>query len=128
MAVNYSISAINARLQGVITTIDANGNGYLLLLANSTVLSRIQLARPCGTVDGGVLTFSGTLLDPSAPATGTANNGQIVDGVGNLVVSGLTVGAPLAEANIIMTNGLNTTAITAGQVVQLLAAQITETN
>lgn len=126
MAVNYSLSAINARLQGVANTIDAGGgNGALLLRAGGTNLSTISLARPCGSVNGGVLTFVGTLLDPSAAASGLVDNVIIQDSTGATIVSGLTVGIPLASADVIISNGLNTTAITAGQTVSLLSAQIT---
>lgn len=125
MAVDYSVSAINARLQGVIDTIDASGNGNFLIRASATVLSTIQLANPCGTVNGGVLTFQGTLLDDSADATGVADNCTIEDGAGNEVITGLTVGIPLSGRDVIISNGVNSTLITAGNVVQLLSAQIT---
>ena len=125
MAPVYSLVTINARLQAVLNQIDANGNGFILLLSNSTVISRVQLQRPSGVVSGGVLTFVGTLLDPAASATGSVNNGQITDGNGTIVASGLTVGIPTQTADIIIFNGLGTTTITAGQTVQVLAAQIT---
>ncbi len=127
MAVNYSQTAINYRLQGVVLAIDDGlTNGSLQLLTNgAVVLSTISLAYPCGTVNGGVLTFAGTLLDPAAANTGAAIEGRIYDSNGNLMVSGLTVGIPLSGADILLTNGLNSTVITAGQTVQLLSAQIT---
>lgn len=125
MAVDYSATAINARLQAVIDTIDAGGsNGFLLVREGSATLVSIQLARPCGTVSGGVLTFSGTLLD-TATATGSADNCIINDSTGANVVTGLTVGIPFSSADAIISNGLNTTAITLGQTVQVLSAQIT---
>jgi len=129
MSVNYSLPVINARLQAVANTIDAAGSpGYLIIRDNSgTTLSTIQLARPCGTVNGGILTFTGTLLDPAATATGTAENAIITDASGAVMISGLTVGIPLSSADIIMSNGLNSTVISVGQVVQLLSAQITGT-
>lgn len=126
MSLTYSLTAINARLQAVANLIDGGGgNGYLRLMANSTVISTIQLARPCGTVSGGVLTFAGTLLDPSAGATGTVTSGQFLDSAFTIVASGMTVGIPTETADIIIFNGLNTRVITAGQTVQVLAAQIT---
>ncbi len=121
----YSQSAINARLQAVVNTIDASGNGFLKLLATSTVISTIQLANPCGTVNGGVLTFIGTLLDPSAAGTGLITTGQITDAAGNLILSGLTAGIPGGSQDIIISNGLNSTLVTTGQTVLVLAAQIT---
>jgi hypothetical protein len=125
VTVTYSLPAINARLQAVANTIDATGNGFILIRSGGTTLSTIQLARPCGIVNGGVLTFSGTLLDPAAANTGTADNVSITDASGAVVVSGLTVGIPLSGRDVLITNGLNSTLITAGQVVAALSAQIT---
>lgn len=126
MAITYSLATINARLQAVANQIDGGGgNGYLRLMSNSTVISSIQLARPCGVVSGGVLTFVGTLLDPSAAATGSITSGQFLDSALNIVAYNMTVGVPTETADIIIFNGLNTLFITAGQVVQVIAAQIT---
>lgn len=126
MSVVYSSTAINDRLQGVVTAIDAGGsNGTIKLFQGGTTISTISLARPCGTVSGGVLTFSGTLIDTSAAATGSVDGGKIFDSNGDVVVSGLTAGIPLSGADIIISNGLNSTLISAGQVVSLLSATIT---
>lgn len=126
MAVIYSQIAINDRLLGVVTAIGGGGlGGQLILLAGSTPISTITLQIPCGTVSGGVLTFTGSLIDPSAAGVGNCTGGKIQDSNGNLIVSGLTAGIPGATADIIITNGLNSTFINAGQVVQLLAASIT---
>jgi len=127
MSVDYTLTAINARLNGVIDAIDASGNGYLKLKYGSTLVSTIQLARPCGTVDGGVLTFVGDLLDTSA--TGNANpvdTATVTTAAGVEIITGLTVGIPSATGyDITLSNGLNSTVISAGQVVELLSAQIT---
>jgi hypothetical protein len=126
MSVVYSQAAINARLQGVATAIDAAGpNGSLKLLAGATVVSAIALAFPCGIASGGVLTFSGTLIDLAADNTGFVDAGAIYDASGNLMVSGLTAGIPLSGADILINNGLNSTLITSGQVVQVISATIT---
>lgn len=126
MSVNYNITAINDRLLGVVDAIDGSSAGAALILREGgTSISTISLARPCGTVNGGVLTFVGTLLDPSAAATGTVDNAIINDSTGATIVSGLTVGIPMASADVIISNGLNSTVITAGQAVALLSAQIT---
>jgi hypothetical protein len=126
MTITYSLATINARLQAVANQIDAGGsNGSLVLLANSTVISTVQLSRPCGTVSGGVLTFSGTLLDPAASASGAITTGRFQDSNGNIVASGLSAGIPLSTADIIISNGLSSTLITLGQTVQVLSAQIT---
>lgn len=126
MSVEYTLPAINARLQAVVDTIDTGGNGTLRLKTNSgTVISTISLARPCGVVDGGVLTFSGSLLDDSADNTGEVGQADILSGGGTLVLSGLTVGIPLSGCDVILTNGLNTTEVSSGQVVEVVSAQIT---
>lgn len=126
MAVTYSTFAINFRLEGVIDAIDSGvSNGNLLLRSGTTTLATIQLARPCGTVDGGILTFTGQLTDDSADATGSADNAIIQNGDGAGIVSGLTVGTPAGNYDVIISNGLNSTLISSGETVELLSAQIT---
>lgn len=126
MTVIYSVPCINNRLLGVVTTIDAGpGNGTLVLLANSTVISTITLQKPSGTASGGVLTFTGPLLDSGAAAAGSITTAQFKDSNGNIVVSGLTAGIPLSGADIIISNGLNSTFINTAQAVQILSATIT---
>jgi hypothetical protein len=123
MSVIYSPTIIDARLQGVVTGL---GNAsHLLLNAGGTTVSTIQMGNPAGTVSGGVLTFGGTLLDTSAAGTGNVDSAVINDSLGNLAISGLTVGIPGGSQDIIISNGLNSTLITAGQIVALLSAQIT---
>lgn len=123
MSVIYSQAVIDARLDGVVTELGALAS--LLLKAGNTVVSTIQLASPVGTVNNGVLTFSGTLLDPSASATGVVDSVVIQDSSGTTAISGLTVGIPGGPQDVIISNGLNSTLITAGQTVALLSAQIT---
>lgn len=126
MSVIYNLTATNSRLEGVVEAIDANGQGFLKLRSiGGTVLSSIQLAVPSGTVDSGVLTFAGQLFDEAAVGTGDADNAVIQDANGTTIVSGLTVGIPLSGRDIILSNGLNSTAISSGQVLELLTAQIT---
>lgn len=117
--VTYSSTAVDDRLQGVVNAIDAGGtNGNLRLLAGSTVICTFSLARPCGTVSGGVLTFSGTLIDTSAAETGNVTGARIEDSNGNVAISGLTIGTSTMGAyDGYVLNGLGTTLITVGQVV-----------
>lgn len=120
----YSTDCINNRLQAVVDTIDAGpSNGFMVLQQSTTTIVSIQLAKPCGTVSGGVLTFVGTLLD-TAIASGAPDNVIITDSAGAEVVSDLTVGIPFSGAQVIITNGLNSTQINSGQSVQVLSAQI----
>lgn len=123
MAIVYSTSLINARLNGVVTALGASAS--MLLKSGGTTISTIQLSSPVGTVNGGVLTFTGQLLDPAAANTGTVNGAVILDSTGAIAISGLTVGIPGGSQDVIISNGLNSTVITAGQVVALLSAQIT---
>ena len=123
MAVIYSQNVINARLNGVVTELGALAN--LLLLAGGTTVSTIQLASPVGTVSGGVLTFTGQLLDPAAAGTGFITSAIIKDSTGATAISNLSVGIPGGSQDVIISNGLNSTLISSGQVVALLSAQIT---
>jgi hypothetical protein len=124
MTVQYSSIAIDDRLQGVVTAIDDSGNGVLRLLAGGTIVSSITFPIPCGTVSGTVLTFTGNLIDASAAHTGFATAARIEDGAGNVMISGLTVGIPGSSADIILSNGLNSTLVTAGQTVSFVSGQI----
>lgn len=118
----YSTAVINARLQGIVTELGATAN--MVLKASGSTISTIQLSSPVGTVSDGVLTFTGTLLDPSASSTGEVDSAIILDSDGNTAISDLTVGIPGQNSNVIISNGLNSTLITAGQTVQLLSAEI----
>jgi hypothetical protein len=125
VAIVYSTTAINARLNGVVSAIDGGpGNGVMLLLAGGVTLATITLAKPSGTVAGGILTFVVPQLDLSADATGNADGARIQDSTGAIMISGLTVGIPLSGANVIIANGFNTTHVTVGQVVTLISGQI----
>lgn len=121
----YSLPTINARLAAVVSTIDAgSGNGKLVLLASSTPtpISTIALAKPSGVASGGVLTFSGTLQDPSIAGTGVVNAAQIQDSNGNVVVSGLVVSSNPAVVPDIF---LSPTALIAGEALSISSATIT---
>lgn len=122
MSVTYNTTLKNTRLTDVVTAIDVGGAGYLefgdALFAH--VLSTIHFNTICGTVTGGVLTFSGTpLVDASASRTGTAATAEIFSGGNTLIISGLTVGTSLSDIN------LSSTSIVSGQSVTLTSATIT---
>jgi hypothetical protein len=126
MAVIYSTAAKNARLEAVVNVIDGGGitPGYLEIgtAGMATVLAKIVFAEPCGSVSGGVLTFSGfPKSDTSADATGVAAAARIRDGSDNNMITGLTVGTSGSGADII----LDTTNIDAGEIVTLNSATIT---
>ena len=124
MSVDYSITVLTNRLQQAVNAIDAGATNGVLRLLNSggTTLSSLSLARPCGIVASGVLTFSGmSLIDPAAAATDSATAARVEDGDGNTIISGLTVGIG-STSEIVMSP---TNFITAGQTVAITAASIT---
>lgn len=124
MAVTYSTAAKTARMNAVISQIDAGAGTSTIEIGTSgmgTVLAVFDLPDPCGTVTNGVLTFDmdPDLTDSSANAGGTAAAAQIKDGSGTAVITGLTVGT--SGADII----LDSVSITAGQTVSLTTGSIT---
>lgn len=122
MSVVYNTTLKNTRMTSVVTAIDVGGAGYLEIGDTSMVhvLSTIHFNSVCGTVTGGVLTFSGTpLADASAARTGTAAAAEVFSGGNTLIISGLTVSTSAADIN------LSSTSIVAGQSVTLTAATIT---
>jgi hypothetical protein len=123
MAVTYSTAAKTARLNAVVTTIDAGTPASTIEIGTTgfaSTLVVINLANPSATVSGDVLTFD---FDPdvsgTAAATGAAAEARIKDGDGNIVISGLTVGTSGADIN------LDSTSITTGQTVTLTTGTIT---
>lgn len=96
MAVVYNTTVRNNRLQQVVNAIDGGpGNGLLEIgtTGMGAVLSTVVLAKPCGTIAAGVLTFSGVPLnDVAAAGIGNAAAARITDSTGTTVISGLTIG------------------------------------
>ncbi len=119
----YSSIAITQRLNGVVTAI-GNG-GFLVLKSGATTLSTITLGSPSATVNGTTLTFNTPQDDLSAAATGSVDTVIVQNSAGSTIISGLTVGIPISGAEVIISNGLNSTVISSGQVVALIAGQIT---
>jgi len=122
MAVTYSTAVKNSRLTVVVNAIDGGpSNGYLEIgtAGMGTVLATIAFADPCGSVTGGVLTFSTPISDTSADNSGTAAAARVKDSTGTVCISGLTVGTSLSD--II----LNSTTISAGQSIVITSATIT---
>jgi hypothetical protein len=125
VAVTYTQTAINARLNGVVSAIDGGGGpGLFKLYSGGLLVSTITLAVPSGTVAGGALTFTAPRSDLSAAGSGLLTEGRMTDSTGAEMITGLSVGIPFSGANIIVSNGLNTLQVTAGQTVTLLSGQI----
>ena len=126
MAVIYSTTAKNNRLNAVATTIDAGSGPGVLQIGTTgmgTVLATIVLADPCaGAASGGVLTFSGfPRSDTSADANGTAAAARIRDSDGNDVITGLTVGLVGSGADILF----ESVSFNVGEIITLNSATIT---
>jgi hypothetical protein len=126
VTVVYSAACITARLSALAGVIDARrAAGSLVLLAGNTPVSTVTLTRPCGSANGNVLTFNTPLTDPSARGSGNVTSGRFQDSNGVVMASVLDVGIPGSSASIVIANGVNSTAIAAGQVLVVLSAQIT---
>lgn len=121
MTVTYATALKNTRMNAVVSAIDAgssNGKIEICSAAYAAVLAAVPLADPCGSVSGGVLTFT-MPQSVAAAASGTAAIARMKDSDGNVVVSGLTVG--LSAADIV----LDSLSITAGQTVSISSATLT---
>jgi hypothetical protein len=107
----------------VVAAIDAGTPpGYLEIgtAAMALLLATIFFDTTCGTVSGGVLTFSSTPLTcASAANSGTAAAARARNAAGTDIITGLTVG--LGGTDIV----LSSVSIVAGQPVTLTAATIT---
>jgi hypothetical protein len=126
--VQYSVLALTDRLQAVSNALDEGaGPGQLVLLAGSSPVCTVPLAKPSATASGAVLTFNGTPLVAIAAGTGTITSAQLQDSNGVMMVSDLSIGIPGSTSDVIIANN-NSTLISAGQSVSVLAIQITGNN
>lgn len=125
MAIVYTNTIKDGRLQDIIDAIDAGSGAGKLVIGTSAlsgatgVLVEIDLAGPSATKTGGVLTFSGLPKTGTAAATGTAAKAELRDSDDNTVASGLTVGTSGADIVI------NSVSIVSGQSVQIDTGTIT---
>ena len=120
MAVIYSTTVKNTRLQ---TVIDAIGGAGLLKIGTSgmaSVLATIPLAATAFSAPAsGAMSLAGTpLIDTAADATGTATEATITTSGGVVIVSGLTVGTTGANIN------LNSVALQINQEVRITSGTI----
>lgn len=135
MALSYTTTLRNNRLDEIKTLIDAGAGAGLLKIYSGTVpadvgtalgaqvlLATLTLSDPCAAAaSGGVLTFSAITQDASADATNTAAFFRVTDSDGNAVVQG-TVGTSGADLN------LTSTSIVATEPVSVTSFTITEGN
>lgn len=122
MTISYNLSTLNARLQAVVTNVDAGpGNGQMRFLGSgSTTIAIVTLQKPSGTVSGGILTFSGLPLGGATLASASVVLADVEDSNGNVVASGLTVG-PSTTYDIYMASN----AVMSGQTLSVTYATIT---
>lgn len=97
MAVTYSSTTKQNRMNAVVTTIGASGKLKLFTAADA-LLATFALAATAGTVSGSTLTFSDAngatagILNTTATAAGTATKASITTSADVDVITGLTVG------------------------------------
>lgn len=126
MALRYRATLRTTRMQAVLDAIDNSTAGSYLEICTASyasTLATIPLADPAGTVSGDVLTFTTSVSDTSADATGTAAIARIKNGDGDTVVDELTVSYTGQSAHIILAQA--NASIVAGQTVTLTSATIT---
>jgi hypothetical protein len=120
MAVTYTTTVKNARLDAVVTAIGSTGVIEIGTAGMAAILATITLNASAGTSSGGVLTFSGFPKSDIADGTGTAAAARIRTAVGGTdIVTGLTVGTSASDIN------LDSVTITTGELITLTAATIT---
>src|SRR5215475_10391692 len=121
MAVVYSNSLKDTRMNAVISAIDAGTAGSIEIgtAGMGAVLVTIALAKPSFSEASQTITLLSTPRSGTASATNTAAAARIKDSSGNVIVSGLTVGVSGADLN------LTSTAITSGQTVSITSGTIT---
>lgn len=126
MSVVYRQSLKVTRMTAVQTDIDKDVGAAKLKIANSNgfaqatdVLVTITLADPASVITGAVLQLASLPVSNTAAFTGTATQAKICAFNNTDIITGLTVGT--SAADII----LNTTSITAGQLVRLDSGTIT---
>jgi hypothetical protein len=97
MAVTYSATTKQNRMNAVVTSIGTSGKLKLFTAADA-LLATFTLAATAGTVSGSVLTFSDAngatagILNTTASGAGTATKASITTSADVDVITGLTVG------------------------------------
>jgi len=122
MAIDYSTLTKTARMDAVLSTLDASvAPAYIEIgtTGMASVLATLTLADPSGSVTGPALSFTMPQSDLAADATGTAAEARLRNGDADDVITGLTVG--LTGTDIV----LDSVDFTAGQTVTLNSAVIT---
>lgn len=121
MAVNYSNTVKDNRMNQVLNAIDAGTAGSMDIgtAGLSTVLVNIPFTKPSFSEASQTLTLLNTPRSGTASQSGTAAAARIKDSASTNVITGLTVGTSGSDIN------LNSTSITSGQTVTLTSGTIT---
>jgi hypothetical protein len=134
MALGLSSTVRNNRLTQILNAIDGGTGAGTLKIYDGTrpatggtatnLLATLTFSDPCGTVSGGVLTFSAITSGTGTAAAGagtTATWGRIADSAGTFVTD-CSVGTSGADIN------LNSTNIVQNATVSVTSGSITEGN
>lgn len=124
MPLVYGTATINARLQTVISQIDAGAGDGVIKVGSAGMASTLitfTLSKPSGTAAAGVLTFV-TPASATVLVAGTAAAADIEDSSGNVIASGLTVGNSSAFDILVVSTTFNL-----GDTIALVGATITGT-
>ena len=125
MAVVYANTLKDTRMTAVITALDSgasSGSPATMEIGNAgfaNVLVVINMAFPSFNEATQAIQMQGTPRSGTAGTTGTAALARLKDHVGNIIVSGLSVGTSGSDVN------LSSLSITATQVVQINSGSIT---
>lgn len=125
MAISLSSPTIDAMLAAIVDQLDADVSVATLEIGATgmaSVLVAFDLGDPSGTVSANAITFD--VADDgraTATGTGTAAAARLKDGAGNVIASGITVGAPSSGEDI----EISSTDISSGDVIDIASAQFT---
>jgi len=120
MALTYTNTVGNARLDAVRTALNTGGGGKLVIMTSALVtLVTINLEAVIGAAAGKVLTLISTAKNANAVAAGLAGSAKLTDNAGTTVCDGMTVATSGADVNL---NDLN---ITNGALVTINSGTLT---
>lgn len=119
MAIVYSTTLKNTRLDAVDTAVGASGVLEIYTSGLASLLVSISLNNPAfAAASGGTMSLDATGLSGTAGNAGTAAEAKITDGTSD-VITGLTVGQGTGDIS------LDNTTIASGQTVNITSGTIT---
>lgn len=136
MPLRFSLRLRNARAQQIINDLDTGVNHATFqfftgempvenggVITTQTLVGSCTLSKPCGTVEGGVLTFNLIADDPVADATGVINFARGFDGNGDFVIDG---DCGLTDSNAFVK--FNNLSVEAGGIIKINNGKLIEGN